>query len=275
MVRSALHARRRALRYLSILTSFASLASSALLAPAPAVAQEPPAESSSSPPRDSPEPVQPAERSFHLDVGVATEFPIAMGGYVGAELPGRILLQVGAGVMPSPYTSAVNGVLMGAGAYDSTIGNFIQNAISNSFVLRLSAGWRPFRGHGFEMLGGYTLLTLGGNATEGDIINAVLTEAHATERVMSGSGATIPLSATMHNVHVTLGWRWLLASDHVVVRASVSYLQCVAASLNATLPSSSQSMQTAVNQDLNNLVAPYFTSYVKTPLVGLSAAYRF
>jgi hypothetical protein len=208
-------------------------------------------------------------------VGVVTEFPISMGGYLGAELPGRILLEVGAGVMPGPYASAINGILTGVGAYDATVGSLVQNAIANSFVLRASAGWRPFSGHGLEILGGYTLLTLGGSATEGDIINAVLTEAHAPARVAAGSGTTIPLSATLHNVHVTLGWRWLLASDHLVLRASLSYLQCLAANVAVSLPGQGQAMESAVNQALNGLVAPYLTSYVKAPLVGVSAAYRF
>ena len=60
-----------------------------------------------------------------------------------------------------------------------------------------------------------------------------------------------------------------------MIRASISYLQCLAANLGVTLPQTSTTMQTTVNQDLNNLVAPYFTSYIKTPLIGLSAAYRF
>ena len=213
-------------------------------------------------------------RPVQVDVGLATEFPISIGAYIGAELPGRILLQVGAGIMPGAYTSAVNGVLTSVGAYDGTVASFIQNSITNSVVLRASAGWRPFTDHGFEMLGGYTLMTLGGTTTEGDVINAVLTEAHASERVPAGSGATIPLSATLHNVHATVGWRWVVASDHLVIRASLSYLQCLAATVGVTLPAQGQVM-TAVNQQLNALVAPYFTSYVKTPLIGLSAAYRF
>jgi hypothetical protein len=216
-----------------------------------------------------------APRSFQVDVGMATEFPISMGGYLGAELPGRLLLQVGAGVMPGAYSGAINGVLTSVGAYDGTVGTFIQNALSNAFVLRLSGGWRPFADHGFEILAGYTLMTLGGSTTEGDVIYAVLTEAGASQRVTAGSGATIPLSATLHNVHVTLGWRWLLADDHLVIRASLSYLQCLAADVGVSLPSQGQAMETAVNQQLNALVAPYFTQYVKTPLVGLSAGYRF
>jgi hypothetical protein len=210
-----------------------------------------------------------------VDVGFATEFPISMGGYLGVELPGRLLLQAGAGVMPSPYTSAVNGVLSGVGVYDKTVGDLIQSSISNSFVLRLSGGWRPFPDHGLEILAGYTLMTLGGSTTEGDVINAALAEAGSSQRVQAGSGMTIPLSATLHNVHVTLGWRWLLAGDHVVIRASLSYLQCLAANVGVSLPSQGQAMEAAVNQQLNAAVAPYFTQYVKTPLVGLSAGYRF
>jgi hypothetical protein len=220
-------------------------------------------------------PEEPAKKSFAIDLGVATEFPISMGGYLGAELPGRILLQVGAGVMPSPYTSAVNGVLTGVGAYDANVGNFIQNAISNSFVLRLSGGWRPFTNHGLELLGGYTLMTLGGSAAEGDIVNAVLMESGSSQRVAAGSGAMIPISATLHNVHATIGWRWLMANDHLVLRASLSYMQCVAANVGVTVPGQSAAMETAVSGAINAAVSPYLTSYVKTPLVGLSAAYRF
>ncbi len=214
-------------------------------------------------------------RAFQLDVGVSTEFPIAVGGFLAAELPGRLLLQVGAGVMPSVYSGAVNGFLSGVGAYDSTVAGFITSALSDSFVLRLSGGWRPFADHGLELLGGYTLVTLGGATTEGDVVNAVLAESGSSQRVTAGSGATIPLSATLHNVHASIGWRWLMANDHLVVRASLSYLQCLAANVGVSLPSVGQAMETAVNQQLNAFVSPYLTSYVKTPLAGLSAAYRF
>ncbi len=241
--------------------------------PPPAWAPEP---APLSPARDAVSaPAAPRPRDFHLDVGMDTEFPLAVGGFLAAEVPGRILFQLGAGVMPGAYSGAVNSVLTGVGAYDSTVAGFIQSALSNSFVLRASAGWRPFTDHGLELLGGYTLVTLGGSTTEGDVINAVLAEGGASQRVAAGSGATIPLSATMHNVHATIGWRWLMADDHFVMRASLSYMQCVAANVGVTLPAQGQAMETAVNQQLNAYVSPYLTSYVKTPLVGLSAAYRF
>jgi hypothetical protein len=246
-----------------------------VLAPAPPPAWAPVPAQAPAPQRDAADTPAAGPRAFQLDVGVSTEFPIAVGGFIGAELPGRLLLQIGAGVMPSAYSGAVNGFLSGVGAYDSTVAGFIRSALSDSFVLRLSAGWRPFADHGLELLGGYTLVTLGGATTEGDIVNAVLAEAGSSQRVAAGSGATIPLSATLHNVHATIGWRWLMANDHLVVRASLSYLQCLAANVGVSLPSQGQAMETAVNQQLNAFVTPYLTSYVKTPMVGLSAAYRF
>jgi hypothetical protein len=209
---------------------------------------------------------------------VATEFPISMGAFVGLETPGRLLFQLGAGVMPGPYASTIDSILVGVGAYDTTVSTFIKNALSNSFVLRASAGWRPFADHGFEMMAGYTLITLGGAAAEGDIVNAVLAEAGSSQRVAAGSGAMVPLGATMHNVHVSLGWRWLLADDHLVVRASISYLQCLSSSFSVKLPDGAgggTAMETTVNQDVNAYLSPYFSRYGKAPLAGLSAAYRF
>jgi hypothetical protein len=228
------------------------------------------------PERDAP--AAPAEepRGTRVDLGVATEFPISVGAYAGVELPGRLLLQLGAGVMPGAYVSAIDGFLTGVGAYDSTVSSFIKNALTDSFVLRASAGWRPFSGHGLELLGGYTLVTLGGSAAEGDIVNAVLAEAGSSQRVAAGSGPSVPLGATMHNVHVSLGWRWLLAEDHLAIRASVTYLQCLASSFHVGVPNASGSqMEATLNQDVNAYLQPYFSKYGKAPLLGLSAAYRF
>jgi hypothetical protein len=83
----------------------------------------------------------------------------------------------------------------------------------------------------------------------------------------------------MHNVHVTLGWRWLLAEDHLVIRASLSYIQCLAANVGVNLSNvaggAGAAYEGQVNQALNEAVSPYFTKYVKAPTLGLSAGYRF
>jgi hypothetical protein len=229
--------------------------------------------------RDAPSPEAPRnERDFHFDLGFGTEAPISVGGIATAELPGRVLLQLGLGFMPHGYAYAIDGFLTSVKAYDQTISNIIRSSLGNSFVLRASGGWRPFSGHGFEILGGYTLITLGGQTTAADVINAVLAESGSSQRVPSGMNADIPLSATLHNIHVSVGWRWLLADDHLVIRASLSYIQTLAANVGvslANLPSQAAAMEGAVNQGLNGYLGPYFTSYAKAPTMGLSAAYRF
>jgi hypothetical protein len=229
--------------------------------------------------RDAPTPETPRqERDFHLDVGFGTEAPISVGGVVTAELPGRVLLQLGLGFMPHGYAYAIDGFLTAVKAYDQTVSNIVRDSLGNSFVLRASGGWRPFSGHGFEIMGGYTLMTLGGQTTAADVINAVLAESGSGQRVPNGMNADIPLSATLHNVHVSIGWRWLLADDHLVIRASLSYIQTLAANVGvslANLPSQAAAMESAVNQGLNGYLGSYFTSYAKAPTMGLSAAYRF
>jgi len=220
-----------------------------------------------------------AERGFHLDVGFGTELPISVGGVVTAEVPGRILLQLGLGFMPHGYAYAIDGFLTSVHAYDQTVSNVIRDALGNSFVLRAGAGWRPFKDHGFEITAGYTLMALGGATTAGDVINAVLAEGGSSQRVpASAMSAEIPLSATLHNFHASLGWRWLMADDHVVVRASLSYIQCLASNVGVSLAGmggQAAAAEGTVNQALNGYLSPYFTTYAKAPTMGLSAAYRF
>lgn len=270
---------------------------------APAVAQEaapseppppPPQETAPSEPTPSPTPgaitfappIEPVrdtlsepgprrQSDFHLDVGLGTEVPISVGGVVTAEVPGRVLLQLGLGFMPHGYAYGIDSLLTAVGAYDQTVSQLIRGSLGNSFVLKASAGWRPFEGHGLEILGGYTLVTMGGSTTTADVINAGLAESGSSQRVGSAMSQDIPVAATMHNVHVSLGWRWLLADDHMVVRASLTYLQCLGSGMSVSLPASGQSMEASVNQALNAFVGPYFTKYGKAPTLGLSAAYRF
>jgi hypothetical protein len=211
----------------------------------------------------------------HFDLGFGTELPISVGGVGTLELPGRLLLQLGLGFMPHGYAYAIDGILTSVGAYDQTVSALIRSALGNSFVLKASAGWRPFEGHGLEILGGYTLVTMGGTTTASDVINAGLAESGSSQRVGSSMSQDLPLGATLHNVHVTLGWRWLMADDHLVVRASLSYVQCLASSMSVGLPAAQQAMEPSVNQALNASVGPYLTHYVKAPTLGLSMAYRF
>jgi hypothetical protein len=220
----------------------------------------------------------PREKSgFALDIGAATELPISLGGVVAAEVPGRILFQVGLGVMPKGYVNLLDTFLTSVGAYNQAVSGVVRGSLGNSFVLKASAGWRPFSGLGLELLGGYTLMTLGGSVAASDAINAVLGETGSPFRVPAGAAPDIPLAATLHNVHATIGWRWLLAEDHLVIRASLSYIQTVAATMNVSLANVPvvAAYEGQVNTAINDAIRPLFKTYAKAPTLGLSAAYRF
>ena len=63
-----------------------------------------------------------------------------------------------------------------------------------------------------------------------------------------------------------------------MLRASLGYLQCFASttSVSGSAPRpAGQAALTKLNSDLEGFLNPYFTEYVKAPLIGLNAAYRF
>lgn len=223
-----------------------------------------------------PKPERP--RDYHVDLGVGTEVPLYVGGLLTAELPHRLLLQVGVGVMPRAYIEAIDSALTQAGAYDAAVSTLVRNSLGNSMVVRASIGGRPFPDHGFEILGGYTLLTMGGAVAPSDVINAVLADTGASLQVPAGLAGDIPVSATLHNFHASLGWRWLLADDRLVIRASLSYFQTLDSHVSVKIPQTATAIvpyEGQINSQINALIGPYFAKYAKAPTLGLSAAVRF
>jgi len=224
----------------------------------------------------SPTPTNP--RDWAVDLGVGTELPISVGGLLTVEVPHRWLLQLGLGVMPRAYADAIDSVLTQAGAYDAVVSNVVRNSLGNSLVLRVSGGIRPFANHGFELMGGYTLMTMGGSVAATDVVNAALLESGSSFQAPETLGAGVPLSATLHNIHASIGWRWLLADDHLVLRASLSYIQTLDSRVTVKMPESAPELahyEALINDQLNTFLGPYFSKYAKAPTLGLSAAFRF
>lgn len=223
-------------------------------------------------------PSQKKARDYHVDLGIGTEAPISVGGVLTAELPHRFLLQLGVGVLPFAYADAIDGFLTSVGAYDAVVSQVVKGSLGNSAVVRASIGGRPFAGHGFEILGGYTLITGGGSVVTSDAVAAILAETGASYQIPQGLSAEIPLSATLHNFHASIGWRWLLADDRLVIRASLSYIQTLASRVDAKVPQSLpelQPYQGLINEQVNSYIGPYLSKYAKAPTLGLSAAVRF
>jgi hypothetical protein len=221
-------------------------------------------------------PLAPQRVSF--DLGAGTYFPLAVGAEATLELPYRLLLQADAGWMPSAYSNATIGLLSDFGALTSFEQDLIKSALQNAFVGRVSAGWRPFSKLGLELFAGYTIIAVGGSVTSSDVVDAFLESEGSSDRSKATTNGDIPIHATLHNVHATIDWRFLLFNDKLVVRASVGYLQCLASSTTVSATASRPAEQAAVgklNAELEGFLNPYFSEYVKAPIVGLNAAYRF
>jgi hypothetical protein len=77
-----------------------------------------------------------------------------------------------------------------------------------------------------------------------------------------------------------VGWRWLLG-EHVVLRASLGYLQAVGSSSHVDVPASLSAnpliaAQLAnVNRAVDSTMNDAYTKYLKLPVLGLSLGYRF
>jgi hypothetical protein len=202
--------------------------------------------------------------------------PIMIGGQATLEVPYRFIFQGEVGVLPGFAVNAVDSALVSSGAYDAATGDLVRNGLSNSLVVRLSGGWRPFPDHGFEVLGGDTLMSLGGGVS-------------AREALQTVAGATLPssipdgditLHSTIHCFHVSLGWRWVVA-DHFLIRMNLGYLQALSSSSHVDLPSTyTQNAAVAAGLSTANLVIDsklndLYTTYVKLPVAGFSLGYRF
>jgi hypothetical protein len=82
----------------------------------------------------------------------------------------------------------------------------------------------------------------------------------------------------MHNLQATVGWRFLLLGDKLVLRTSLSYLQCFASSTDVGLSGGGAAEQAAIakiNAQIAGTLDSYYKEYVKVPVLGLTLAYRF
>lgn len=217
-------------------------------------------------------PPAPAPPRVVADVAAGTAFPLDVGVSTRVEVPGRVLLGLELGVMPRPYAYTIDDVLRVFGAYDSTVSTLIREGLDDSFVLRPSVGWRPFPALGLELLGGYTLLALGGGLSGSQVIETVTGRAFP-----GGTGSQIPLHSTLHNVHAEAAWRFAVG-EHWAIRASLGVVHCVASSSGIDVHARTRAGQAVVDQidgDLDRYLNDVYTTYVYAPLLGASVGYRF
>lgn len=207
-----------------------------------------------------------------LDLMASTWVPLSAGPELTAELPGRVLLSAHVGWMPGIYSRTLTDALADAGAYDPAVGSLIDGALDSAVTWRLAAGWRPFERAGLELSVGYAYVSLDGSTNTAEVEPVVSEE--IAERLREEIGDTnVTLTSSIHNVMLSVGWRWLIA-DQVVVRANLGYMQAFASDSSLDIESS---------EELTELAAPYvdsvlhanYTRYIRVPVVGLGVGYRF
>lgn len=208
----------------------------------------------------------------NLDLAVGTLFPLAIGPQLTLELPGRVMLQGDVGWMPPAYGSLVNRMVQRFGAYDEQFQSLIASAIEDALVARVTAGWRPFSQAGFEIFGGYTLVDLHGRAVPADVA-AVVAGDFAAAVAESVVGDVVEIDSQLHSFHVGLGWRWV-ALDHLVIRANLAYMQTVGSSSSVSVPAAPE-LEREATEIVDEELGEIYARYVKLPVAGLSAGYRF
>jgi hypothetical protein len=225
-----------------------------------------------------PPPQQPADKVVEeepsppfFDLTAGTVAPLSIGGQANLELPARILLQLDVGWMPPGYASAINGMVESFGGYDSAIGSLINGALDDAVVVRASAGWRPFPKHGFEIYAGYTHVSLGGSVAASDVAEVV--GGDFEEIAAAAALGDIEVSSKLHNFHVALGWRWVVW-DHLVIRALVGYTQTLGSSSSVAIEGHPD-IEAMANPIVDEELDVIYTDYVKLPMLGLNAGYRF
>ncbi len=207
-----------------------------------------------------------------FDVALSTQVPLSIGVLASLELPARLLLQLEAGWMPPGYGAAINGLVKSFAGYDDDIGSLIDQSFDDAVVVRAAGGWRPFPSAGFEIFGGYTFVGLNGSVAPEDVASVVGGEfaAQVASQLLTED---VDISSKLHNFHVGLGWRWV-AFDHLVIRANLAYMQTLASSTTVETPENPAAGAIAT-PIANRVLGDAYETYVKMPVFGLSAGYRF
>jgi hypothetical protein len=245
--------------------------------PAPPAAAPPAPPAAAAPQRPTRTERAPKGRSVAWDIGLATAFPVMVLGVESVlELPYGFQLRADVGWLGTPYVEAIDSTLLALGAYGSgstaeATSELIRAALRNSLTGRVGVGIRPIPSSGFELFGGYTFDALGGSLGPKAAIEAVTGQSFPNDSV----ALEARIRSALHSVHVGVGWRWVI-EESVVIRASLEYLQTLASSTEVWLDGpKGQRAVPPISEATNAYLNGIFTTWVKAPVVSVSAGFRF
>lgn len=214
-----------------------------------------------------------AASPWRLDVTAGTDFPLSVGARLTVEGPGRLLLSTGLGVLPGAYVDAVNGALIGFGAYDDRTADLVDSALRGALVWRTHVGWRPFAKAGFYVQAGYAAVALGGG------ISAVETISLATGRPIPPQAIgdlRARTEADLHMIDAEMGWTWS-PWRNLVIRAALGGAFTVSSSSRITVSGPPQQVQavTPLVEEGEAYLDDTLRSYVHTPVASVLIGWRF
>lgn len=224
-------------------------------------------------PEDVPVEEEDEDPSVAFDLALGTTFPLDLGPQASLEIPGRLLFQLEVGWMPGAYGSAILGMIESFGAENAVLGPAIENSLSDSVVVRVGAGWRPFSSAGFEIYGGYTYIGVNGSASP-ETVARLIDDDDIADEIETRFEEDLTVGAKLHNIHIGVGWRFLALDDHLVIRALLGYTQTLGASGDVTIPDEPE-LQALAQPIFDRELTRVVTRDVKLPMIGASGGYRF
>jgi len=186
------------------------------------------------------------------------------------ELPSRLRLSLGGGLLPDAYLASIQRVATGAGWYSKELATVIDTALSRAFVIQPKLGWRPWEDRGYFFGVGYQrVIAVGGEAGAAEVAAGV-------DGV--GGGTDYFLKSQLRMATIEAGHEWPV-KDRLVVRASLGGAVTLGASTVAEEVADEEArldrLRAAGRDVLEAYLNDTYTRYVHTPTVGIEVGWRF
>lgn len=204
-----------------------------------------------------------------------TTVPMDLGVRGRVEVPGRVQLGVGVGYLPTGYVGVINGVAMAFDAYGEGTADIISFAIQQSLVTSLDVGWRPGANSGFRFGAGYSLVTLGGNATGSELLAAAVGVEAPSTSAGRRTATDYDLGTTLHLLRPEVGWTVPLG-DRLVLDLGVGGLFTLASRATvAPFDGSSNALQDSFSATTEIWLEDTLETWVHSPTLTVGFGARF
>ena len=97
--------------------------------------------------------------------------------------------------------------------------------------------------------------------------------AAATGRMISGADRDVPMTAFLHAVHATVGWRFLFVEDHLLLRIELGWTHTVASQFEIGETDPSGRFAAAI-EGAEAYLEDLVETYAFTPTLGVTLGYR-